>query len=302
MRLALDIGGTFIKCASVTDDGGIINSEKFPTDFSLDTGQFASHVIESAREFKEKTGEKFDVAGAGMAGFTDGRRGIIYESPNIPNVKNLHLAEILSEGLGIPSYIDNDATTAAWGEYLFGDYGDVKDLLVVTLGTGIGGGLVIDGRLCRGAKGMAGEIGQMVLDPDAPDCAGGGKGTLEHFAGKAGLQVDYADRAGIDALVEPEEIHSRALDGDSAARDSFSEYGRRLGIVLASASNLLDPGAVVLTGGILGAWELFSGSLNESFVTYLITPHKDRLKVTKTRLDGNAGILGAAFLDRAYNI
>jgi glucokinase len=299
MRLALDIGGTYIKCASVTDEGEIAHSGKFPSDSSLGTDEFAAQVVEGARGFLKERGHGISMVGAGMAGFTDGKRGIILESPNLPGVKDLELARELRDGLGVPSYVDNDATVAAWGEYLFGGHGDMRNVLVVTLGTGIGGGLVLDGRLFRGSRGMAGEIGQMVLHPEGPGCRGGGRGCLEYYVGKEGLMRDYAERAGLTEPVEPKIIHDRAGAGEREAREAWAAYGSRLGVVFASAANLLDLDAVILTGGIAGAWDSFSESLMATLRDHLITPHKDRLTVMTSSLGGDAGILGAAFLDRA---
>ena len=301
MRLALDIGGTLVKCALVSDEGEIAATGSFATHAALETEDFGSHLVQGALKFISESKikrESITIVGAGMAGFADGKRGIVYESPNLPGVRNLELAKRLSEGIGKPAFAENDATAAAWGEYLFGGHEGIEDMLVVTLGTGIGGGLVLGGRLHRGARGMAGEIGQMAYTPDGPECPGGGMGCLEHYVGKAGLMEDYRIRARLSDAVEPKEIHKRAEAGDRAAMESWEAYGHKLGVVLASSANLLDLGAVILTGGITGAWEEFRNSLARSFRNHLITPHKDRLKVEVSALGGNAGILGAAFLDK----
>jgi len=299
MRLAIDIGGTFIKCASVSDDGKIIGSSKFQTEPHLDTKDFSDHIVNGARKFIENGSGKYSLVGAGMAGFTDGRRGVVLESPNLPNVRNLELAKVLSDGLELPAYIENDATAAAWGEYLFGGHGDVKNMLVVTLGTGIGGGLVLDGRLYRGSKGMAGEIGQMVYEPGGAECGGGGRGCLEFFAGKNGLMEDYRKLSQMNEGVEPDVIFDNAVKDDPAAKRAFINYGYRLGVIFASSANLLDLDLIVLTGGIIGAWEFFGVALRDSIFEHAITPHKGTIHVKPTSLSGNAGILGAAFLDKA---
>ena len=299
MRFALDIGGTSIKCAVVSDDGAVVRAGDFPTRASTDTQEFALALLEGAIDFIKQGDEKISFVGAGMAGFVDGMRGIVYESPNLPGVRNLPLADILSKELGIPAFVDNDATAAAWGEYLFGGHVGISDMLVVTLGTGIGGGLVLGGKLYRGSRGFAGEVGQIPLDPNGPPCPGGGKGCLEHYIGKAGLIEDYRIRANPASTVEPDEIHIRADAGDNAALDAWKAYGTRLGVVLAGISNLLDLGVIILTGGITGAWKNFEPALRGSYNEYLITPHKNRIPVRISSLKGRAGILGAAFLDKA---
>jgi glucokinase len=299
MRYALDIGGTYVKCAIVTDEGEILRAGDFPTDPDLPTEQFGSMLVAGAESFLAEGDEEIRMIGAGMAGFADGKNGIVYESPNLPGVRNLELAEILEEGFAVPSYVENDATAAAWGEYLFGGHGDVKDMLVVTLGTGIGGGLVLGGRLYRGAMGMAGEFGQMVFDPEGPSCPGGGKGCLEFWIGRGGLEEAYRRLAKLTETVEPRIIYERALESDRSALVAWDSYGRKLGTVLASAANLLDLGLVVLTGGLIGAWDVFEASMYDAFNMYLITPHKNRLQIVTSNLKGRAGLLGAAFLDEA---
>ena len=165
----------------------------------------------------------------------------------------------------MPAFIENDATAAAWGEFLFGKFPDMKNMMVVTLGTGIGGGLVLDGNLFRGAGGMAGEIGQMIYQPGGEICGGArGRGCLEFFNGKAGLMEEYRVLAGLDTSIEPDDITSAALRGDPSAIEVYKNYGYRLGVIFASSANLLDLGAIILTGGIIGAWDFFSGTLRDS--------------------------------------
>jgi glucokinase len=299
MRLALDIGGTSVKCALVDDTGTIARTGENPTAASEDTGGFADSLMGGVRKFLGGDKKSIALVGAGMAGFVDGRRGVVYESPNLPGVKDFELGRILNAELGVPSYVDNDATSAAWGEFLFGGHEGVADMLVVTLGTGIGGGLVLGGRLHRGARGFAGEIGQIPLYPDGPDCPCGGKGCLERYIGKGPLEEEYRLKAGLDKPVEPRAIKERADLGDRAAIEAWDGYGSRLGVVLAGVTNLLDLGAIVLTGGILGAWDNFSGSLSTAFNRHLITPLKNRVPIKVSSLQGKAGLLGAAFLDKA---
>ena len=289
MRLALDIGGTFVKCALVSDVGEIIRTGDFPTEANLGNDSFARFLVDNIGRFLAGIEEKPDLVGAGMPGFVDGNRGILYESPNLPNLKNLELARDLSDGLHLPAFLENDATAAAWGEHLFGKHENASNMLVVTLGTGIGGGLVLGGHLHRGANGFAGEIGQMPLYPDGPPCPCGGKGCLERYIGKKAFEDDYRLRANLADSVDPKPIDVRAQGGDLVAQAAWNAYGERLGIVLASASNLLDLGVIVLTGGIAGAFSRFDKSMLESYNRYVITPLKNRVPIRKSDLGGNAG-------------
>lgn len=298
MRLALDIGGTSVKWALVTNDGIIQHSGEFPTDSSLQTFDFARQLVSRVDDYKSFYSGPIEIIGAGMAGFVDGQRGIVYESPNLPLIKNLELARVLEDEFKVPAYVENDATSAAWGEYLFGGHG-CDDLLTVTLGTGIGGGLVLGGRLHRGTRGFAGEIGHTTLCPDGPKCPCGCMGCLELYISKAALEEDYREKAGLDVSVEPKVISERARNGDKAALDAWKAYGGRLGVSLAQAANLLDLGIIVLTGGILGAWDFFIEPLNETFNSYVLNPLKGKIRIVPSSLGGRAGTLGAAFLDKA---
>ena len=299
MKLALDIGGTYIKAAGLTPVGEVTYSKKYPTDPDIPNEEFVQKIIRIANEFIENyVGESYYI-GIGMAGFIDGMRGIVYESPNIPGIRDLELGKLVSDGTGLATWIENDANAAAWGEFRFGEYGKVRNMLILTLGTGNGGGLILNGKLHRGSHGMAGEIGQMVYEPWGYDCPGGAKGCFEHYTGKAGLITEYMELSGLEKPIEPEELNSRAESGEKAAIEAWNRYGDRLGIVIASTANLLDLDIVVLTGGLLGAWDNFIGPLEKSMVEHLITPHKDVLRVVKSTLGGDAGILGAAFLDES---
>jgi glucokinase len=300
MRFALDIGGTSIKCAIVSDDGAIVRAGDFPTKASSDTKEFARSLIEGARHFLSQGDEKITSVGAGMAGIVDGKLGIVIESPNLPGVKNLPLADILSTELGLPAFVDNDATAAAWGEFLFGGHVGISDMLVVTLGTGIGGGLVLDSKLYHGMRGFAGEVGQIPLIPDGPQCPGGGRGCLEYYIGKAGLMEGYRDKVAMGHCIEPDELNVKARAGEKAAKESWEIYGADLGVVLAGISNLLDLGVIILTGGLTGAWEHFEPALLDKFNGHLITPLKGRIPIKVSNLGGKAGTLGAAFLDKAH--
>ncbi|HEX9745742.1 MAG TPA: ROK family protein, partial [bacterium] len=276
MRMALDIGGTAIKCAIVADDGKIIREGKFRTDSTLDSGTFGRLIVEGVRDFLSGGDEQITSIGAGMAGFTDAKKGIIYQSPNIPGIRDFNLVKVLEDEFDVEAYVDNDATVAAWGEFLFGGH-NVDDLLVVTLGTGIGGGLVLGGRLHRGEHGFTGEIGQMVLHPDGDECRGGGAGCLELYTGRKAVIEKYCRLSGADEKISPREIYESAADGDSAALETWSDYGRDLGILMASVGNLLDLGAIVVTGGLSGAYNFFYPELKRTLRKYLISPLKDTL-------------------------
>jgi glucokinase len=272
---------------------------KFPTDPSLPNEKFTEQIIKIGHETMTAQGGEFSSIGIGMAGFIDGIRGIVYESPNIPGIHNLELKKIVSAEIGIPTWVENDANAAAWGEYKFGNHGSPDNMLVLTLGTGNGGGLVLNEKIFRGAHGFAGEIGQMVYEPWGHDCPGGAKGCFEHYTGKSGLMNEYQTLSGSDQQIEPKEINERANSGEKAAIQAWERYGERLGIMLASVGNLLDLDLVVLTGGLIGGWDNFYESLMHSLKEHLISPHKEVLRVKKSTLGGDAGILGAAFLDNS---
>jgi glucokinase len=251
--------------------------------------------------------------GIGAAGFVDAERSRVLFAPHLA-WRNEPLRQEVAEVLELPVVVENDANAAAWAEWRFGA-GRGQDLLVcVTLGTGIGGGIVLDGQVQRGQHGMAGEFGHMVVVPDGHRCECGNRGCLEQYASgnvlgrearelaRAGspVTVPLVERAGgdIDALVGPL-ITEAARDGDACAIELFEDVGRWLGIGLANLAAALDPGMFVIGGGVSDAGELLLRPARDSFRRILTgRGFRPEPQIVTARLGPEAGLVGAADLAR----
>jgi glucokinase len=233
-----------------------------------------------------------------------------------PNLawRDLDLKADLEATLGLPVVVENDANAAAWGEFQFGAGHDVDDLLLVTVGTGVGGGVVLDGSLYRGAFGVGAEIGHMRVVPDGVRCGCGNRGCFEMYssgsalvrearaAARAGslLAADLLDRAGgdVEAITGPL-ITEAAWAGDPFAVEQLAAVGRWLGEGIASLAAVLDPAVVVVGGGVSAADELLLDPVRRAFAAQLTgRGHRPMLEIRKSRLGNQAGLIGAADLTR----
>ena len=238
-------------------------------------------------------------------------RGVPVTTVHLP-LTDVPVRDILSERLGVPVVLDNDATCATIAEWRFGAARGASDVLVLTLGTGIGGGIVTNGQLVRGATGAAGELGHMIVDEDGPLCACGHHGCLEAVAsgsalGREGLRVARAldqrdsDSALARALAAGQEITGflvteLAHDGDPAARDVVALIGARLGVGIASLVNGFNPEVVVVGGGVSAAGELLLQPAREVVAARALSPSRDVVKIVPARFGAESGMLGAAAL------
>ncbi len=222
--------------------------------------------------------------GIGCPGPLDINRGVIIETPNTPILNNFTLRDSMSRAAGVPAWLDNDANVFALGEARRGAGKGYPYVLGVTLGTGFGWGIVLNGRVYHGATGTAAEYGLAVWrDEDH---------SWEDDVSIRGLMRVYRDREG--TADSPEEISRLAGEGDKAARAAWEEYGRVLGIALSHGVNLLDPHVVVVGGAMAGAWEHFSPAMLESLHRHIFTLPRENLKVMPSKLGGLAALYGAA--------
>ncbi|MFO7959647.1 MAG: ROK family protein [Nitriliruptoraceae bacterium] len=256
--LGIDIGGTQLRAAMVADDGSILTRDRRPTPAD-DPGSLVPTLVELIEAIWGRAGGRGPVA-IGIAGLvtTD---GTVRYGPNI-GIRDLPLARILREALGAEVLVTNDASVAALGEHRAGAGVDHRDLVLVTLGTGVGGGVVIDGRLLTGATGFGGELGHVIVDEGGRPCPCGNRGCVEAYASGSAIGALARDR-----LVDPTtvtrlrdlehvagpDVTSAAHEGDAVAIEVLEEAGRWLGVALASLVNVLDPDLVLLGGGAAAA-------------------------------------------------
>lgn len=307
--IGIDVGGTFIKGALVDRSGRIIFRRKVPTEASSGNHGVLNHVVSLIGQLEKTLKAKGQILGVGLgiAGLVDFRRGIVLVSPNLPGWRNFPVLQTLSKVVNYPLFLENDANAAALGEKWMGAARKAQSFCFLTLGTGVGGGLVMEGRIWHGAKGMAGEIGHMIIDPHGPPCKCGNQGCLETYASVNALRrmVMEAFETGRKTILGAD-IQNDSLDGkaifqaaqkeDALALEVFERMGFALGVGMASLVNLLNPEMIVLGGGLSAAWRYFIPALRREFKSRAFLDITRGVKIVRATAGENAGILGAAHL------
>lgn len=290
--IGVDFGGTGIK-AGIVQDGRVLKSVECPTPKGS-----AEDVLDAIARLVLELDPKPKSVGVAIPGEVD-PAGRCWGLPNVPGFKGVSLGEGLSDRLRCPVAVENDATTAALGEYLCGHGTRYPSFLMITLGTGIGGGLVIGGQLYPGANGFAGEIGHINIDPseDAPACGCGKKGCIETYAGTAALLRKFKEAGGGD-VTDVKAIADSARAGEEAGLATFRMMGEALGRGLANIQNTLDLSALVFTGGISGAFDLIEPSLREALRKHSFAEPPAEVPLVVSELGSAAGVVGAANLTK----
>ncbi|MGH2609533.1 MAG: ROK family protein [Tepidiformaceae bacterium] len=302
--LAADFGGTNLRAAIVEEGGEILERHNILTPSEAAPDAILARVGELLAGIVPAAGERPVAACLAVPGLINADEGKVIVAPNIAGFRNLVLTTPIEERLGIPTYIENDASAAGLGEFRFGAGRGTRHLLHATLGTGIGGGIVIDGRLYRGAKGLAGEIGHIVIDPRGPRCNCGSRGCLEAMVSG----VAFAERAkklmaagkapilsGQVGEREPKarDLFAAAQQGEQVAEAEIRHGGHLLGLGLGSLVNVLNPDAVTLSGGLVNMGEMLLGPLRGGMYSIAYGPASGTI-VRLSELGDDAGLLGAA--------
>ena len=305
--LGIDLGGTEIKVAVVDEKGNILESGELKNDPTMSTEQLCGEIVDKARGMKDF--RRISGTGIGVAGDIDQKRGIVRFSPNLPGWKNANLKVLLGKALPRPIVVDNDANAAALGAYWLEAKGKVKNLLCVTLGTGVGGGLICEGKIYRGASGTAGEIGHMPYNPDGPECNCGSRGCIERYIGAPNLSFYAREgvRSGKSSImhelvggnlekITPKIITDAARKGDAYAQKMWNEAGQKLGVVLAGVINLINPEMIILAGGMSKADELLLEPVRETIKQRAFKTPTKACRIKISRYDQKLGVVGAALL------
>ncbi len=301
--IGIDLGGTNIKSALVSLDGNILYRTKKPTEASFGRERILKNifaVIDELMDYAHKVGCAVESIGLGSPGWVD--RGVVKAgTENLPGWAGTDIKSILEERFSIPSFADNDVNVVALGELLFGAARGYRYVVVITLGTGIGGGIIIDGKLYRGAWGYAGEIGHTTIDYNGKMCNCGSFGCIEAYSGAWGISEIIRSLRKKNLLGNIKEETPRGLaelakSGDRVAINVFEEMAFRVGIALANAANLLNPELIVVGGGVTAAWDMLEPPLKEAFHRYALPGIASGLKIRKALLGDDAGVMGAAAL------
>ena len=297
VAVGVDIGGTKIAAAIVTADGQASHWLQTRTPDQDGPATIAAAADLIAKVIADHEGPAPAVVGAAVAALTDSSGQLVYHSPNVGRWRDSPVAADLSAATGLPVYVENDANAAAWGEVSVGSVPDVRNLLVVTVGTGIGGGLIVDGELYRGDSGTAAEIGHLTMEWNGRPCTCGLRGCWEQYA--SGTALGATARAlGGDALdAYGGAVILAAQAGEQFALDAFADCGAWLGRGLASLSSVLDPGAFIIGGGVAAAGDLFLAPAQAAFdASMLAAGYRPRPFIGVGVLGNEAGVVGAALL------
>jgi glucokinase len=303
--LGIDIGGTDVKAGVVSAEGRIEYQGTIETRPSDGPDALAERVRDWYLE--NLAGQPpVNVAGLDCAGLVDSGRGFLYNSPNLEGWTDVPIGKIFGEKLGMSVTVENDVNAAVWGEYLLGSGKGTSSFVALTLGTGVGGGIVLNGSLYRGSSGLAGEIGHHVILADGPVCTCGSRGCLEAMIGSPAIR-SRATRmsAGTGSLLEGreglsvKEIYDAAEAGDVAAIRTFEETGNYLGIGLANIVHILNPDRIAIGGGVAGAGEMILGPARESMKRHLMGDILRGIEVVPAMLGNSASFTGAAMLAAA---
>jgi glucokinase len=310
LTCGIDVGGTKIAGGVVDPEGNVLahSTVQSPADH---VEAIEDAIVDLVN--KLRTDHPVEAVGVGAAGYVDRSRSKVLLAPNLA-WRDIDLRAELEPRLDVPVLIENDANAAAWGEFTYGAGHDVDDLLLVTVGTGIGGGVVLDGQLYRGAFGVAGEVGHLRVVRDGQLCGCGKHGCFEQYASGSALVRNARAAAAsgghaADAVVEraggdPDRIDGKmitdaAQEGDAFAIEQLANLGRWLGEGIAALATVLDPAAVAIGGGVSEAGDLILEPLRVAFAKHLSgLPHRPLAEIRSATLGNRAGLIGAADLAR----
>lgn len=298
--LAVDLGGTWLRAGLVTAAGEILSQRRIATPAAGRPEPVLQAIISLVAQVRVDCSPDDVVAGLGVAvpGPLDPATGMVYAPPNLADWGAFPLADRLQAALDMPVRLHNDANLAALGEAQHGAGKDARVLTYYTVSTGIGGGIILDGRIFEGAAGLAGELGHVIVDADSPWlCRAGHRGCLEALSsGTAIARQATALGPAADGAVgwTAATVAGRALAGEAWASQLFTDAGRHLGLALGGLVNILDPGRIVLGGGLTGSWELWMPALRVAMAEVVMVPDRRVVEVVRAALGDDAGLLGAA--------
>jgi len=309
--IGIDLGGTFIKVGLMNANRALSKPLQVPTPVSQGSDGVIDGMIAAAREVLATAGVSVSDVGAvgiGAPGPLDLKRGMVIAMPNVPGMDNAPIRDRLSEALGVPAVLDNDANAAAYGEYLCGAGRDVHSMVLLTIGTGIGSGIVLNGRVMHGAYGIGAEFGHMIVEAGGVACGCGQRGCLErycsatHMAGWAARQIQegvssaLADALAANGELTAKDINEARRAGDALAVSAWDRAMTYLAVGCVNVCRIFDPEMIVLAGGMTRAGDDLLTPLRERFGELywsLTTPHVD---LALSTLGADAGVVGAAGL------
>ena len=310
--VGIDLGGTNLKLGLVAPDGKLLARHSTPTEADGGPDHVLQRMAQAVRDLclaaKVPLG---DVAAIGAAapGPLDTKTGVVVFAPNLPGWRNIHVRDVLQKQLGCPVILENDANAAAYGEFRCGAGRRVRDMVILTLGTGIGGGIILDGRMRRGVTDTGAELGHMVVHYGGRRCACGNRGCLEAYASAtavvarteeaiaAGESSSLAERRGFSC----KDVFDAADAGDRLARRIVEETADYLAAGITTILHVLNPERVILTGGMMGAGDPFLDRIRRRVKEMVFERASSACEIGWSTLGGDAGILGAALAAEVFD-
>ena len=308
-RIGIDVGGTNVKIALVDDKGSILYSNSVPTRAEMGYEYTVNNIKQAIRDLMSET-KVTNIEGIGFdfPGQIDYKNGIVRLAPNIPGWVNIPIAKIIEDEFKIPTRIDNDVHCAALGELNFGAGKGCENFICMTVGTGIGSGIVINGKLVRGASNAAGELGHIKLQMhEGPLCGCGDHGCLEAFASGpsivamaeeyilGGKSTKFRELAS-GGEITPFIVAEAAKQGDPVAKRIFARIGEYIGFGLSSVVNLLNPEKIIIGGGVADAGDILLDPIKETIKKRAMVVAGSAVEIVPAKLGNTAGVIGASLL------
>src|SRR3989449_5326991 len=299
--IGIDLGGTNLRAAAIDRSGKMLRKIAGSTDLSAGREAVVADMVASIRNLREQCGAAtLAGVGVGTPGFIIMEKGVITGSPNMPGFDNFPIRDEIERQLGAPVVLENDANAAALGEKWMGAGRDYNDLVLLTLGTGIGGGIISGGKVLHGFVGMAGELGHTTVSPTGNPCGCGNQGCLEKHASATAV-VAMARMMGLGDHLTSETVYKLAVDGNEKAQAVFTVMGQALGTALATLVNIFNFPLYLLSGGMLPAWDLFAPAMMDEIRRRSYRFRNTQTRIDKATLGNEAGLYGAAYLPYLTN-
>jgi glucokinase len=293
--IGVDLGGTNLRAAAVTHDGKLMEKVEGSTDLTKGRDHVLADIAGFIAQLRERHGQgKLAGVGVGIPGFIQIQKGFIVGSNNLTVLENYPVRDDIEKRLGCKVILENDANAAALGEKWMGAGRDVDDLVLLTLGTGIGGGIISGGRILHGNEGMAAELGHITVSPNGNPCGCGNTGCVEKHASASAVSAMARLMLGRD--LSAKDVHALAVEGNDRAKAIFSHMGTALGNALATLINIFNFPLYLLSGGLLPAWDFFAPSMLEEIKRRSFTYRNSPTRVEQGTLGNEAGLYGAAYL------